>query len=61
MKAYKKEFYDDLYNKLSDMSLTDAEELAEKAETEDARFFFEMISNYLMQRKQIELIRKNVF
>lgn len=43
------------------MSLTDAEELAEKADTEDARFFFETVSNYLMQRKQIELIRKNVF
>lgn len=61
MKTDKKVFYEDLYGKISDMSLTDAEELAEQADSEDARFFFETISNYLLQRKQVELIRKNVF
>lgn len=61
MKKYKATFYNDLYEKISDMSLSDAEELAETSKTEDERFFFETITNFLMQREQIKLIRNNIF
>lgn len=61
MKEYKMNFYKDLYKKISDMSLSDAEELAENSKTEDERFFFETVTNFLMQREQIKLIRNNIF
>ena len=53
--------YTKIYNDIKKLTQDDAMQLILEAPTEDEKDFYEMIGNYLLQKKQQECIANNVF
>jgi len=50
-----------IFNDIRILTQDDTMQLILEAETEEEKEFYEMIGNYLLQRKQQECIARNVF
>lgn len=53
--------YEQIYRDIEKLQPSDTLQLVLEAETEDAREFYEMIGNYLMQKQQRQVIERNLF
>lgn len=53
--------YNRIFNDIKILTQDDTMQLILEAETEEEKEFYEMIGNYLLQRKQQECIARNVF
>ena len=58
---YDREKYIEIYKEIIKLTPEDAIELLLNSDTEDQQFFFEFVVNFLLQRKQKELIANKVF
>ena len=50
-----------LYEQCRDMDIDDTMDLVLNAETEEEREFFSLLSDFILQRKQKEVIEQNKF
>ncbi|MCR5222219.1 MAG: hypothetical protein K6D90_05080 [Lachnospiraceae bacterium] len=53
--------YSDIYNDIKVLTQDDTMQLVLEAPTEEEKEFYEMVGDYLLQRKQKECIARNVF
>lgn len=53
--------YLDIYEEINKLSPEDTMQLVLESPTEDEKEFYEMIGDYLLQKKQKEAIARNVF
>ena len=53
--------YTKIYNDIKKLTQDDTMQLILEAPTEDEKDFYEMIGNYLLQKKQKECIANNIF
>ena len=53
--------YEQIYEDIKKLKPEDTLQLVLEAETEEQRSFYEMIGDYLLQRKQKESIERTVF
>ncbi len=51
----------ELYNKCKEMDIDDTLELVLNAETEEEQEFIELVSNYMLQLKQREVVKQGLF
>ena len=56
-----KEKYTEIYKDINELQLQDTLQLISEASTPDEKDFFEVITNYLLQKRQREAIKNNVF
>lgn len=53
--------YSDIYKQIRELNQNDTKQLILEAASEDEKDFYEMIGNYLLQKRQQECIARNVF
>ena len=53
--------YTEIYNKIKNLSQDDTMKLVLEASTEEERDFYEMISDYFLQKRQQNSIARNVY
>lgn len=53
--------YERIYEDIKELKPEDTLQLVLEAETEEQRNFYEMIGDYLLQQKQQEVIKGNLF
>ena len=53
--------YNEIYHEIEKLSPDDTLELVLESEDEDEKDFYEMIGNYLLQKKQRQVIERNLF
>lgn len=53
--------YEQIYNEIKKLQPEDTMQLVLEADTEEQREFYEMVGEYLLQRKQKESIERTVF
>lgn len=53
--------YESIYNEIRNLQPEDTLQLVLEAETEEQRDFYEMIGNFLLQRRQRQVIERNLF
>lgn len=53
--------YVEIYNEICKLEPDDTLQLVLEVETEEQRDFYEMIGNYLLQKRQRVMIERNVF
>ncbi len=53
--------YEKIYQEIDNLQPEDTLQLVLEAETEDQREFYEMIGDYLLQKRQRQVIRENLF
>ena len=53
--------YNDIFNEISKLTKDDTMQLILESPTEEAKDFYAMIGDYLLQKKQEECIARNVF
>ena len=53
--------YEQIYNEIRKLQPEDTMQLVLEADTEEQREFYEMVGDYLLQRKQKESIERTVF
>jgi hypothetical protein len=53
--------YSDIYAEISKLDPDDTMQLVLESESEEEKEFYEMIGDYLLQKKQKESIARNVF
>lgn len=53
--------YTDIYNEIKKLNAEDTLQLVLEAPTEEEKDFYEMVGDFLLQRKQREVIAKKVF
>ena len=53
--------YNDIYNDIKELTQDDTMQLILEAPTEDEKEFYEMVGDYLLQRKQRDCIARNIF
>lgn len=53
--------YEKIYQEIESLQPEDTLQLVLEAETEEQRDFYEMIGNYLLQKKQKQIIERNLF
>ena len=53
--------YEQIYNEIKKLQPEDTMQLVLEADTEEQRGFYEMVGDYLLQRKQKESIERTVF
>lgn len=53
--------YTDIYNEIKKLNAEDTLQLVLEAPTEEVKEFYEMVGDFLLQRKQREVIAKKVF
>ena len=53
--------YFEIYNDIEQLQPEDTLQLVLEARTKEERDFFEMIGNYLLQKKQKQVIERNLF
>ena len=53
--------YEQIYNEIKKLQPEDTMQLVLEADTEEQREFYEMVGDYLLQRKQRESIERTVF
>ncbi|AOZ96044.1 hypothetical protein bhn_I1010 [Butyrivibrio hungatei] len=51
--------YSDIYKEISKLNAQDTLQLVLESETEDEKDFYEMIGDYLLQKKQQEVLERN--
>ncbi len=56
-----KDIMREFYNKCMEMDINDTLELVLNAETEEEKEFIELVSNYVLQVKQREVIAQGLF
>ena len=54
-------FLKDFYNKCKDLEITDSMSMIEQADTEDEANFFRLISDFILQQKQKQVIAEKRF
>ena len=52
--------YSEIYKEILKLNAQDTLQLVLESETEDEKDFYEMIGNYLLQKKQREVLERNV-
>lgn len=55
------EKYEKIYEEIKILQPEDTLQLVLEAETEEQRCFYEMVGDFLLQRKQREVIERNLF
>ena len=55
------EKYNEIFKDINDLSAQDTLQLVREAETQEAKEFYAMIGNYLLQKKQRKVIERNLF
>ena len=55
------ERYNSIYNEIKTLTQDDTMQQVLEAPTEEEKEFYEMVGNYLLQRKQKDCIKRNVF
>ena len=53
--------YSDIYKEILKLNAQDTLQLVIESETEDEKEFYELIGNYLLQKKQQEVLERNAF
>ena len=53
--------YEDLYKEIEKLKPEDTLQLVLEAETEEQREFYEMVGDFLLQKKQKKVIERNLF
>lgn len=53
--------YSDIYNEIAKLQPDDTLQLVLEAETEEEREFYEVVGDYLLQKKQKQVIERNLF
>ncbi len=53
--------YSDIYNEILKLQPEDTLELVKKSKDKDEQEFFELISNYLLRKKQRTIVENNLF
>lgn len=53
--------YENLYQEIKKLKPTDTLQLVLEAETEEQREFYEMVGDFLLQKKQKKVIERNLF
>ena len=53
--------YQEIYQELIKLQPEDTLQLVLESESEDQKDFYEMLGDYLLQKKQREIIKKNLF
>lgn len=53
--------YERIYEEIKNLQPEDTLQLVLEAETEDQKSFYEMIGDFLLQRKQRQVIERNLF
>ncbi|MCR4687240.1 MAG: hypothetical protein K5659_06695 [Lachnospiraceae bacterium] len=53
--------YSDIYNDIKELTQEDTMQLVLEATSDEEKDFYEMVSNFLLQKKQKECIERNVF
>lgn len=53
--------YYDMFEDISKLTAQDTLQLVKEAETDEIKEFYAMIGNYLLQKKQREVIERNLF
>ena len=53
--------YTDIYNEIKTLNAEDTLQLVLEAPTEEEKEFYEMVGDFLLQRKQREVIAKKAF
>lgn len=53
--------YSDMFQEIKTLQPEDTLQLVMESETEEERVFFELIGNFLLQQKQKEVIKGNLF
>ena len=53
--------YKSIYNEIQDLQPEDTLQLVLEAETEEQRDFYEMVGNFLLQRRQKQVVERNLF
>lgn len=53
--------YSDIYNEIAKLQPDDTLQLVLEAETEEEREFYEFVGDYLLQKKQKQVIERNLF
>ena len=53
--------YNDIYEEINELNPDDTLQLILEAESEDEKSFYEMVGDFLLQKRQKEAIARNVF
>ena len=53
--------YEKIYQEIDNLQPEDTLQLVLEAETEDQREFYEMIGDYMLKKRQRQVIRENLF
>lgn len=53
--------YSDIYHEIAKLQPDDTLQLVLEAETEEEREFYEVVGDYLLQKKQKQVIERNLF
>ena len=53
--------YEKLYQEIEKLKLEDTLQLMLEAETEEQRAFYQVVGDFLLQKKQREVIERNLF
>ena len=53
--------YEKIYEDIQKLQLEDTLQLVLEAETEEQRNFYEMVGDFLLQKKQRQVIERNLF
>lgn len=53
--------YEEIYEEIKNLQPEDTLQLVLEAETEDQRSFYEMVGDFLLQRKQRQVIERKLF
>ena len=55
-----KKFYE-IFEEIKELTASDTLQLIQEAENEEVKQFYVMVGNYLLQKKQKEVIERNLF
>lgn len=53
--------YDDIYKEIEKLDLDDTMQLIMESSSEDAKDFYELVGDFLLQKRQKDAIARNVF
>ena len=53
--------YEKIYNKIEELDSEDILQLMMEAETQDKREFYQVVGDFLLQKRQREVIKRKVF
>ena len=53
--------YSEIYNEIEKLQPEDTLQLVLEAETEDEKEFYELVGDFLLQKKQKQVIERNLF